>query len=254
VRNDFIVTLNEISGIIVDCAYKIHTTLGPGLLETVYEAVLEKLMIQRGLRVRRQVPVPISFEGLSFDEGLRADLIVEDCIVVESKSVESIHPVHAKQVLTYCKLLDYRLGLLINFGAALIKDGGELSEDTSHRRSFRQFRNTPADVRHNFFQRIYLQFQRFALDFLHLRRLAQHMLYQISPKPFVLAPTPWSLSRGFMTACSPTRRSWIPGRVGKSLLTILTTCYKGRYRVDTRRHSGFSRPRGLRAGPRGAGW
>ncbi|HSQ57453.1 MAG TPA: GxxExxY protein [Gemmata sp.] len=116
-------TINEISGLIVDAPYKIHTTLGPGLLETVYEAVLEKELIRRGLRVRRQVPVPISFDGLKFDEGFRADLLVEDCIVVELKSVEQLHPVHAKQVLTYCKLLNYRLGLLINFGAALIKDG-----------------------------------------------------------------------------------------------------------------------------------
>jgi len=75
------------------------------------------------LRVRRQVSVPIQYEGLEFDEGFRADLIVEECIVVELKSVEVIHPVHLKQVLTYCRLLDFRLGLLINFGAALIKDG-----------------------------------------------------------------------------------------------------------------------------------
>ena len=116
-------SINEISGIIVDCAYKIHTILGPGLLETVYKAVMEKLLLQHGLRVRRQVPVPIRFEDLCFDEGFRADLIVEECIVVELKSVEQMHPVHAKQVLTYCKLLDFRLGLLINFGTALIKDG-----------------------------------------------------------------------------------------------------------------------------------
>jgi GxxExxY protein len=115
--------INEVSRIIVDAAFKIHTTLGPGLLETVYESVLEKELLKRGLRVRRQVPVPIRFEELSFDEGFRADLLVNDCVVVELKSVEQIHPVHAKQLLTYCRLLDYRLGLLINFGAALIKDG-----------------------------------------------------------------------------------------------------------------------------------
>ena len=114
--------INEISGIIVDAAFKIHSTLGPGLLETVYEATLEKELLTRGLRVRRQVPVPIHYE-MTFDEGFRADLIVEDCLVVELKSVEQIHPVHTKQLLTYCRLLDYRLGLLINFGAALIKDG-----------------------------------------------------------------------------------------------------------------------------------
>ena len=115
--------INEITGAIVDAAYKIHTTLGPGLLESVYEAVLEKELMRRGLRVRRQVPVPIRYEDLTFDEGFRADLLVEECVVVELKSVEQMHPVHAKQVLTYCRLLDYRLGLLINFGAALIKDG-----------------------------------------------------------------------------------------------------------------------------------
>ncbi len=115
--------INEISGIIVDAAYKIHTALGPGLLESVYEAVLYRELINRGLKVRRQVPVPIRYEELTFDEGFRADLIVEDCIVIELKSVENLAPVHSKQTLTYCRLLDYRLGLLINFGGALIKDG-----------------------------------------------------------------------------------------------------------------------------------
>jgi GxxExxY protein len=115
--------INDVSGAIVDASIKIHMTLGPGLLESVYEAVLEKELLKRGLRVRRQVPVPIRYEDLTFDEGFRADLIVEECVVVELKSVEQFHPVHAKQVLTYCKLLDFRLGLLINFGAALLKDG-----------------------------------------------------------------------------------------------------------------------------------
>ena len=115
--------INEISGIIVDASYKIHTTLGPGLPESVYEAVLQRELIRRGLKVRRQVPVPIRYEDLEFDEGFRADLIVEDCIVVELKSVEQLAPVHSKQTLTYCRLLDYRVGLLINFGAPLIKDG-----------------------------------------------------------------------------------------------------------------------------------
>ncbi|MGL4424280.1 MAG: GxxExxY protein [Gemmataceae bacterium] len=115
--------INDISGAIVDASIKIHMTLGPGLLENVYEAILEKELLKRGLRVRRQVPVPIRYEDLTFNEGFRADLIVEDCIVVELKSVEQSHPVHAKQVLTYCKLLDYRLGLLINFGSPLLKDG-----------------------------------------------------------------------------------------------------------------------------------
>ena len=115
--------INELSGIIVDASYKIHTTLGPGLLESVDEAVPQRELIRRGLKVRRQVPVPIQYDNLTFDEGFRADLIVEDCIVVELKSVEQLAAVHFKQTLTYCRLLDYRLGLLINFGAALIKDG-----------------------------------------------------------------------------------------------------------------------------------
>jgi GxxExxY protein len=115
--------INEITGIIVDAAYKIHTTLGPGLLESVYEVVLEKELQMRGLKVLRQVEVPIRYGELRFDVGFTADLLVEDCVVVELKSVEQFHPVHYKQVLTYCRLLDYRLGLLINFGAALIKDG-----------------------------------------------------------------------------------------------------------------------------------
>jgi GxxExxY protein len=115
--------INEISGIIVDAAFKIHTALGPGLLESVYETILHRELINRGLKVRRQVPVPIRYEDLTFDEGFRADLIVEDCIVVEIKSVENLAPVHSKQTLTYCRLLDYRLGLLVNFGGALIKDG-----------------------------------------------------------------------------------------------------------------------------------
>ncbi len=93
------------------------------MLESVYEAVLQRELIRRGLKVRRQVPVPIRYEDMEFDEGFRADLIVEDCIVVELKSVEQLAPVHFKQTLTYCRLLDYRLGLLINFGGALIKDG-----------------------------------------------------------------------------------------------------------------------------------
>jgi iron complex transport system substrate-binding protein len=115
--------INDISGMIVHAAFKVHSTLGPGLLESVYEAVLEKELLKQGLRVRRQVPVPIRYEDLTFDEGFRVDLIVEECIVVELKSVEQLHPVHAKQVLTYCRLLDFRLGLLINFGAPLLKDG-----------------------------------------------------------------------------------------------------------------------------------
>jgi iron complex transport system substrate-binding protein len=115
--------LNSISGTIVDGAFHIHRKLGPGLLESVYEVILAHELERRGLRVERQKSVSITYDGLKFDEGFRADLIVEDCVVVELKSVEQLSPVHSKQLLTYLRLLDYRLGLLINFGAPVIKDG-----------------------------------------------------------------------------------------------------------------------------------
>jgi iron complex transport system substrate-binding protein len=115
--------LNRISGQIVDAALQIHARLGPGLLESVYSRLLAHELGQRGLTVRREVPVPLMYDGIRFEEGFRADLIVEDSVLVELKSVETFAPVHSKQVLTYLKLLDYRLGLLINFGAPLLKDG-----------------------------------------------------------------------------------------------------------------------------------
>ena len=115
--------IDEISGRIVDAAYHIHTELGPGLLESVYEAVLAKRLEQRGLRVERQKPVSFQFDGLNFEEGFRVDLLVEGEIVVELKSVEHLAKVHSKQTLTYLKLLDLRVGLLINFGGATLKEG-----------------------------------------------------------------------------------------------------------------------------------
>ena len=114
---------NEIAREIVDAAFHIHKTLGPGLLETVYEVVLARELEKRSLNVVRQQPVPIVFGDLKFDEGFRADLIVEGKVIVELKSVEQIAPVHKKQLLTYLRLADKRLGLLINFGSAVIKDG-----------------------------------------------------------------------------------------------------------------------------------
>lgn len=116
-------TENEIARDIVDAAFQIHTTLGPGLLESVYEAILARELTTRGLSVNRQQPVPIQYDGLSFDEGFRADMIVNDLVIVELKSVEQIAPIHKKQLLTYLRLTNKRLGLLINFGSALIKDG-----------------------------------------------------------------------------------------------------------------------------------
>ena len=114
---------NEIARHIVDAAYHIHRKLGPGLLESVYETVLAFEIEKRGLTVKRQVPVSIEYEGIRFEEGFRADLIVEDIVIVELKSVENVSPVHKKQLLTYLRLTDSRLGLLINFGCALIRDG-----------------------------------------------------------------------------------------------------------------------------------
>ena len=114
---------NEIVKIIVDAAFQIHKRLGPGLLETVYEVVLAHDLKRRGLKVKRQVPVPIIYDDIKFDEGFRADLIVEEKIIVELKSVEKVIPVHKKQLLTYLRLADKRLGLLINFGSELIRDG-----------------------------------------------------------------------------------------------------------------------------------
>jgi len=114
---------NDVSQIIVESAFKVHTTLGPGLLESIYERVLAFEIEKRGLVVVRQCPLPVVYEHFRFDEGYRADLLVQDKVIVELKSVEVIQPVFKKQLLTYLRLSDKRLGLLINFGSALIKDG-----------------------------------------------------------------------------------------------------------------------------------
>jgi len=114
---------NELATIIVDACYQIHTGLGPGLLESVYEVVLQKELQKRGLHVMRQTPVPIVWGGVTFVEGFRADLIVNDLVIIELKSVERLAPVHAKQLLTYLRLMDKHLGLLVNFGETLIKTG-----------------------------------------------------------------------------------------------------------------------------------
>ena len=103
--------------------FRIHTTLGPGLLESVYETVVGYELDRRGIRIVRQQPIPVVYENVRIDTGFRADLIVEDKVIVEVKSVELLAPVHKKQLLTYLRLADKRLGLLINFQVALIKDG-----------------------------------------------------------------------------------------------------------------------------------
>ena len=116
-------TENDLSGIIVDSCYNIHVELGPGLLESVYEEILYYELQKRMLRVSRQKMIPVSWQGVTLNQGFRADLIVEDKVIVELKSVAAIAPVHKKQLLTYLRLTDLRLGLLINFNEALIKDG-----------------------------------------------------------------------------------------------------------------------------------
>jgi GxxExxY protein len=116
-------TENIIAGAVVDVAYRIHTTLGPGLLESVYETILANQLQKRELRVVRQQPIPLVYDGIRFPIGFRADLVVEDKVIVEIKSIADLTPLHKKQLLTYLRLADMRLGLLINFNGARIKDG-----------------------------------------------------------------------------------------------------------------------------------
>jgi GxxExxY protein len=115
--------LDDITGEIVDAAYKLHKGLGPGLLESVYEMVLARDLVRRGLTIERQKPISFDYDGLHFEGGLRLDLLIECRVVVEIKSVEVLLPVHAKQVLTYLRLLKLPVGLLINFGAPTLKEG-----------------------------------------------------------------------------------------------------------------------------------
>jgi GxxExxY protein len=117
------VTENEVAKQVVDAAHRIHTTLGPGLLESVYEAVLSYELERRGLHAVRQSEVLIVYQQTRIQAGFRADLVVEEQVIVEIKSVDAVAPVHKKQLLTYLRLSGKRLGLLINFNVALIKDG-----------------------------------------------------------------------------------------------------------------------------------
>ena len=116
-------TENEVSKIIVHAAFDLHTELGPGLLETVYEVLLAHKLREAGRQVERHMPIPIQYHGVTFDEGFRADLVVEGIVIVELKSVETLLRVHGKQLLTQLRLSERRLGLLINFGAEHLKDG-----------------------------------------------------------------------------------------------------------------------------------
>ncbi len=116
-------TENEIGTVVVDCAVQSHIELGPGLLETVYEVILAHELHQRGLAVERQVAIPLEYHGIQFDEGFRADIIVERKVILELKSIEHATKAHKKQVLTYLRLTGMKLGYLLNFGEALMKDG-----------------------------------------------------------------------------------------------------------------------------------
>ena len=117
--------VEELARIALDCGYKLHREIGPGLLETVYEILLAEFLNERGLRLERQKIVPIMFRGKLLDEAFRVDLLVENRLVIELKSTERHAPVHAKQVLTYLRLMDLPLGLLMNFGAPSFKEGAK---------------------------------------------------------------------------------------------------------------------------------
>jgi GxxExxY protein len=114
---------NEIGTLVLSAAIEVHRELGPGLLESVYEVVLARELSNRGMAVGRQVPVPIVYKGIRFDEGFRADLIVADKVLLELKSVERVTEAHKKQVQTYLRLTGLKLGYLLNFGEAVLKDG-----------------------------------------------------------------------------------------------------------------------------------
>jgi len=117
--------LNEdaIGSIVVDTAVNLHKNLGPGLLESVYEIILMKLLSKKGLSVQRQVAIPVKFEGEFFEEGFRADLFINGKVIIELKSIEKITDAHKKQLLTYLKLSNTKLGFILNFGAELMKNG-----------------------------------------------------------------------------------------------------------------------------------
>ncbi len=114
---------NAYASQIVDAAYNVHVAMGPGLLESVYETALAYELTSRGLAVERQVGIPVRYREVLLEEGFRADLVVEESVIIELKSVEKLAPVAMKQLLTYLRLSDLRLGLLINFGESLIKNG-----------------------------------------------------------------------------------------------------------------------------------
>ena len=113
----------ELARTVVDCGFRLHKDLGPGLLEGVYEAILAAMLAKAGLQIDRQKLIPIDYNGLVIADGFRADLIVEGSLIIEIKSVEQLVPVHGKQLLTYLRLMKQPLGLLLNFGAPTFRDG-----------------------------------------------------------------------------------------------------------------------------------
>ncbi|MXO73672.1 GxxExxY protein [Altererythrobacter aerius] len=115
--------IEELGRIVIDCGYRLHRNLGPGLLESAYELILFESPRQRGVPVRRQVPVPISWDGIVIDNAFKVDILVEDVLLIELKSTERVAAVHAKQVLTYLRLMGLPLGFLMNFGQATFKEG-----------------------------------------------------------------------------------------------------------------------------------
>ncbi len=120
--NKFTMDANEITYKIRGAAFRVHTALGPGLLESVYEAALKYELEKNGLNVQNQVGIPMIYEELEFDVGFRLDLLVEDCIIIEIKSVEALNEVHFKQIMTYLRLTRKHLGLLINFNVSRLED------------------------------------------------------------------------------------------------------------------------------------
>ena len=114
---------NEISGEIVDAAMKVHSALGPGLLESAYAACLRHELIKRGLKVASEVPVPVVYDGIKLEAGYKLDLLVEDTVVVELKAIEALAPIHQAQIISYLKLAGKPTGLLINFHTLHLKDG-----------------------------------------------------------------------------------------------------------------------------------
>ncbi|MDX9958472.1 MAG: GxxExxY protein [Spirochaetia bacterium] len=116
-------TENELAAIVVDISINIHKTLGPGLLESAYESILAYELGIKGLHVERQVPLPLMWHGMIVHESFRADIIVEKKLIIELKSIEKLLPVHKKQVITYLKVSSFKLGLLLNFGSSLMKEG-----------------------------------------------------------------------------------------------------------------------------------